>query len=50
MSGAPDELQEGTRTGTLGNILDLPTFYEIKADNLPPLGKNTRKIFMLGKL
>ena len=28
---------------------DLPTFYEIKAEDLP-FGKKTRKIFMLGKL
>ena len=34
-----------------GNIMaaDIPTFYEIKAEDLPPFGKKTRKIFMLGK-
>ena len=30
-------------------LADLPTFYEIKAEDLPPFGKKTRKIFMLGK-
>ena len=28
-------------------IADLPTFYEIKAEDLPPFGKKTQKIFML---
>ena len=28
---------------------DLPTFYEIKAEDLPPFGKKTQMIFMLGK-
>ena len=28
---------------------DLPTFFEIKAEDLPPFGKKTRKIFLLGK-
>ena len=28
---------------------DLPTFYETKAEDLPPFGKKTRKIFLLGK-
>ena len=28
---------------------DLPTFYEIKAEDFPPFGKKTRKIFLLGK-
>ena len=35
-------LMEITRT-------DLPTCYEIKAEDLPPFGKKTRKIFLLGK-
>ena len=28
---------------------DLPTFYEIKAEDLPRFGEKTRKIFMFGK-
>ena len=28
---------------------DLPTFYELKAEDLPPFGKKTRKIFLLEK-
>ena len=28
---------------------DLPTFYQIKAEDLPLFGKKTRKIFLLGK-
>ena len=28
---------------------ELPTFYEIKAEDLPPFGENPRKIFMLEK-
>ena len=28
---------------------DLPTFYEIMADDLPPFGKKTWKIFILRK-
>ena len=27
----------------------LPTYYEMKAEDLPPFGKKMRKIFMLGK-
>ena len=30
-------------------LAELPTFYEIKAEDLPPFGKKTRKIFLLGK-
>ena len=31
-------------------VADLPTiFYEIKAKDIPPFGKNPRKIFLLGK-
>ena len=32
-------------TKATGMITDLPTFYEIKAEDLPPFGKKTRKIF-----
>ena len=31
------------------HVSDLPTFYEIKAEDLPPFGKKPQKIFMLGK-
>ena len=37
------------RYRTSSNNADLPTFHEIKAKDLPPFGKKTRKIFMLGK-
>ena len=30
-------------------ITDLPTFYAIKAEDLPPFNKKMRKIFVLGK-
>ena len=28
---------------------DLPTFYEIKAEDLTPFGKKTQNVFLLGK-
>ena len=28
---------------------DLPTFYEIEAEDLPPFGKKTRKFIMIRK-
>ena len=31
------------------HVADLPTCYEIQAEDLPPFGKTTRKIFMSGK-
>ena len=48
MTQVPDHLlpQDGY---TLVMAADLPTFYEIKAEDLPPFGQKTRKIFMLGK-
>ena len=30
-------------------LINFPTFYEIKAEVLPPFGEKTRKIFMLEK-
>ena len=30
-------------------VVDLLTFYEIKAEDLPPFGNEKGKIFMLGK-
>ena len=33
----------------VSTMSDLPTLYGIKAEDLPPFGKKTGKIFMLGK-